>query len=229
MNYCTDYIDHYRIDAEEFDYFNNPSATERAYEKLFRKFISKLAGKQKNIVDIGSGGGWTFQIPHEQMFFVDLSAKNLDALKSASSVPILADAHCLPFKTGSLDFVIASEILEHLNHPEDAAAEIHRVLKRGGKSIISTPYKEKIRYALCIHCNRVTPMNAHLRSFDRKSLLSLFPSEKKNSYLFGSNILAILRVAKLFNKLPLWIWRLIDNPLIKLTDKAQHIVVVLEK
>ncbi len=63
MNRCKDYISHYEIDAEEFDYFENPSSADRAYEKLFRKFISKLAGGQKDIVDIGSGGGWTSQIP----------------------------------------------------------------------------------------------------------------------------------------------------------------------
>ena len=229
MNRCTDYINHYKIDSDEFDYFNNPSATDRAYEKLFRKFISKLAGKQKSALDIGSGGGWTFQIPHEKIFFVDLSVKNLNALKSASSVPVLADAQRLPFKTGSLGFVIASEILEHLNHPEDAAAEIHRVLKKGGKSIISTPYKEKIRYTLCIHCNQVPPMNAHLHSFDRQGLLSLFLSGEKSSYLFGSKLLAILGAARVFSKLPLWTWRFMDYPLIKLTDKAQHIVVVVQK
>ncbi len=166
---------------------------------------------------------------HDKIVFVDLSTKNLTALRSASSIPVLADAHRLPFKTQSLGFIIASEILEHLNHPGDAAAEIYRVLREGGKSIVSTPYNEKLRYTLCIHCNRVTPMNAHLRSFDRQSLLSLFPSEKKSCYLFGSKILALVGAAKVFSKLPLWIWRLIDYPLIRLTDKAQHIVVVVQK
>jgi len=229
MKICTDYINHYRVDAEEFDYFNNPNAAERAYENLFRRFISKLARMQGNILDIGSGGGWTTQIPHENIFFVDLSAKNLNALKSSSCIPVLADAHRLPFKSESLEYIIASEILEHLNRPEEAAAEIYRALKYGGTAIVSTPYKEKIRYSLCVHCNQVTPMNAHLHSFDRQALLNFFPLERKRSYLFGSKVLAILGVARLFTKLPLWIWRLIDLTLIKITDKAQHIVVVVEK
>jgi len=72
-------------------------------------------------------------------------------------------------------------------------------------------------------------MNAHLHSFDRQALLRFFPSAKKHSYLFGSKVLAILGAARLFSELPLWIWRLIDIVLIKLTDKAQHIVVVVEK
>lgn len=229
MNHGIDYINHYKVDAEEFDYFNNPNAVERAYEKLFRKFLSKLSGKRKEILDIGSGGGWTSQIVHERIFFVDLSAKNLNALKSSSSLPVLADAHRLPFKNGSIEFIIASEILEHLNRPVDAASEIYRVLKVGGRAVVSTPYKEKIRYTLCIHCNSVTPLNAHLHSFDRQGLLSFFPSGEKRFYLFGSKLLAMLGVARPFNKLPFWIWRLVDLFLIAITDKAQHMVVVIEK
>ena len=222
-------MNHYRLDAEHFDYFNNADPTDRAYEKLFRRFISKLAGKPHAVLDIGSGSGWTAQIPHEQIYFVDLSTRNLAELRSNASLPVMADAYFLPFKNESLEFVIASEILEHLNSPEIAAKEIFRVLKPGGKAIVSTPYKEKIRYALCIHCNQPTPMNAHLHSFDRQALLSFFPLANTSIYLFGSKILTLIHAAKLFGKLPLWIWRLVNYPLLKLVDKAQHIIIVIER
>ena len=92
------------------------------------------------------------------------------------------------------------------------------------------PYKERIRYTLCIHCNQPTPWNAHLHSFDRKKLLSYFPeSTLRHAYRFGSKVLVVARAPKVFSSLPLWIWRLFDAIAIKLTDKAQHIVVVVEK
>ncbi len=229
MNRCSDYVSHYRVDAERFDYFNNPDPTDVEYEKLFRKFILGLAGKHARVLDMGSGSGWTSSIPHEQLYYVDLSMRNLSALKSGSSAQTLADANYLPFKDESLDLVIASEILEHLNSPEIAAHEIWRVLRPGGKAIVSTPYKERLRYTLCIHCNQVTPLNAHLHSFDKQMLMSMFPSGRKRTYLFGSKVLAIARAARLLGKLPLRIWRMIDYPLIKAIDKAQHVVVVLEK
>ncbi len=230
MNRCSDYVSHYRLDAELFDYFTNEDPTDVAYEYLFRKFVLKLAGKPETVVDIGSGSGWTSIIPHEAIFFVDLSMKNLMALQSESSAPVLTDAHCLPFDSDSLDFVIASEIIEHLNEPGAAAREIWRVLKPGGKAIISTPYKEKIRYTLCIHCNQLTPWNAHLHSFDCVKLRSYFPANSvRRTYLLGSKILSVLRAPKLFKRLPLWLWRTIDLSLIKLTDKAQHVVLVIEK
>lgn len=227
---CSNYADHYRLDAEQFDYFTNQDPTDAAYEILFRKFIIKLAGTPRIIVDIGSGSGWTSAMPHEQIFFVDLSKKNLAALKSESSGGVMADAHHLPFKDKSLGFLIASEIIEHLNEPEVAAKEIWRVLKPGGKAIVSTPYKERIRYTLCIHCNRVTPWNAHLHSFDGEKLLSYFPgTARMRSYIFGSKLLSIVRAPRIFRHLPLWFWRALDRLLIRLIDKAQHIVVVIEK
>lgn len=229
MSHCTDYVSHYKADAELFDYFNNPDESNRAYEILFRKFVGRLAGKPTKLLDVGSGSGWTRRVPHDQIFFVDLSQKNLLTLKPNSSGAVLADACYLPFKTESVKLLIATEIMEHLNTPESAAREFLRVLEAGGKAIVSTPYKEKIRYALCIHCNRITPMNAHLHSFDKNTLLSLFPGVKKKCHLFGSKLLFVLRAPKLFRRLPLFAWRLIDFPLIRLSDKAQHMIVVLEK
>lgn len=230
MNRCSDYVDHYRTDAEQFDYFAPQNSTNAAYEKLFRKFILRFAGSQDTVVDIGSGSGWTSSIPHRHILFVDLSIKNLRSLKGVSSAPVLSDAHHLPFKDESQQFIIASEIIEHLNDPGVAAKEIWRVLKPGGKAIVTTPYKERIRYALCIHCNQPTPMNAHLHSFDSETLLSFFPENaRRKAHRFGSRILVLARGPMLFRMLPLWLWRVFDRPLIALTDKAQHVVIVIEK
>ncbi len=229
MNRCSNYICHYRLDAENFDYFDIQDRAEDAYEILFHKFTAKLAGSQNTIIDIGSGNGWTRIVPHDRIYFVDLSLKNLVSLKSDTSSPVVTDANYLPFKDGSSDFIIASEILEHLNDPALAAREIWRVLKPGGKAIVSTPYKERIKYSLCIHCNKVTPLNAHLHSFDTQGLSSMFPMATIQSYLFGSKVLVMLRIPTLLRRFPLWVWRTLDRIFIRLTDKAQHIVLVLKK
>lgn len=230
MNRCSDYIGHYRADAEHFDYFTNENPTGRAYEKLLRRFILALAGKAHTVLDIGSGSGWAASVPHDNIFFVDLSPKNLAALRAESTGSVMADAHRLPFRDESVELVIASEVMEHLNDPASAAGEIWRMLKPGGRAVVSTPYKEKIRYTLCIHCNQPTPWNAHLHSFDENILLSYFPAAaRKKSYIFGSKILAVARAPRVFRDLPLPLWRVFDLLLIALVRKAQHVVVVIEK
>ena len=45
---------------------------------------------------------------------------------------LLADAHAIPFRSGSFDAVLAYAIFEHLQNPFDAVAEVARVLRPGG-------------------------------------------------------------------------------------------------
>lgn len=52
---------------------------------------------------------------------------------------VLADGHALPFRGGSFDFVIATEVIEHVRHPFKFLREIKRVLKPSGRVLLSTP------------------------------------------------------------------------------------------
>lgn len=45
----------------------------------------------------------------------------------------------IPFDDGSFDTVTAGEVLEHLENPSLALREIFRVLKSGGKAVITIP------------------------------------------------------------------------------------------
>lgn len=52
---------------------------------------------------------------------------------------VLADGHALPFRAGAFDFVIATEVIEHVRYPFKFLREIHRVLKPDGRVLLSTP------------------------------------------------------------------------------------------
>ncbi|MCB9078075.1 MAG: methyltransferase domain-containing protein [Anaerolineaceae bacterium] len=53
---------------------------------------------------------------------------------------ITADICDLPLETDSIDGVICAAILEHVYNPFGAAAELHRILKPGGKLFIYVPW-----------------------------------------------------------------------------------------
>lgn len=53
---------------------------------------------------------------------------------------IVADAHFLPFKPGSLDAVLCFSVLEHLENPGSAVEEIHRSLSGDGVFIGYVPF-----------------------------------------------------------------------------------------
>lgn len=48
----------------------------------------------------------------------------------------------LPVKSGSVDFVICSAVLEHVNDPDAVIAEMYRVLKKGGKAWVDIPFMQ---------------------------------------------------------------------------------------
>ncbi len=56
----------------------------------------------------------------------------------------------LPFDDASLDYVVLAEVIEHLRNPYQVMQEISRVLRPGGKLILSTPnilnLKSRIRF-----------------------------------------------------------------------------------
>lgn len=49
------------------------------------------------------------------------------------------DAHALPFKPGVFDIVLLSEVIEHLDHAEQALGEVARVLKPGAMLLLTWP------------------------------------------------------------------------------------------
>ncbi len=57
---------------------------------------------------------------------------------------IICDSHDLPFSDGSFDLVIIQAVLEHVLDPFKCVAEIHRVLKDGGKVYAETPFMQQV-------------------------------------------------------------------------------------
>ena len=73
---------------------------------------------------------------------VDVS---LDALRYARRHParyVAADAARLPFGRGDFDAVVSFETIEHVADPARFVAECVRVLKPGGRLLVSTPNRE---------------------------------------------------------------------------------------
>jgi SAM-dependent methyltransferase len=57
---------------------------------------------------------------------------------------VSADAHRLPFREACFDAVVTFNTFEHLHDPLQAAAEIHRVLKPGGRLLLHTAFLQPV-------------------------------------------------------------------------------------
>jgi ubiquinone/menaquinone biosynthesis C-methylase UbiE len=63
-----------------------------------------------------------------------------DSLHDISNVDIIGTAYQIPACNDSVDSAICTAVLEHLEEPEQALRECHRVLKSGGIAIYSVPF-----------------------------------------------------------------------------------------
>ncbi|HET6512157.1 MAG TPA: class I SAM-dependent methyltransferase [Candidatus Kapabacteria bacterium] len=233
-----DYQSHYQLDAEKFDYFEEHTGEHEHEERRVHEAITSYVPKQANaILDAGCGRAWVAEEYVKQGRFVcsmDISTGNpMEALRrfpSPKHAGLVADAFHLPIREGSFDVIIASEIIEHVTDPQGFVQSLFKALKPGGRLIISTPYKEKIRYTLCIHCNHATPLHSHIHSFDERKLLSYTPQGGRATWrTFGNKALFHLRTHPLLKRMPYKAWLAADTLANKAIDKRGHIVVVYEK
>ena len=234
------YIDHYKKDAVEFDYFEERTGATEHDERRVREFIlSKVPKNVNSILDVGCGKGWVakeFLPKGKRVFSLDISVTNPAIVNKLYSnknhFGIAADSFYLPFNDESFDCVVASEIIEHVFDPAGFVKELFRVVTKGGSLIITTPYKEKLIYYLCIHCNKKTPANAHLHSFDENKLESLYSESDLESFkyvTFGNKILLFLRTYVILRFFPFWLWKLKDKFTNLIFDKPVHIICVYKK
>jgi ubiquinone/menaquinone biosynthesis C-methylase UbiE len=235
-----DYLTHYKTDAEEFDYFENRiGPAEHEEQRVHETILSQVPKNARTILDVGCGSGWVakeFLNKNIKVISLDISKTNPQKVRelypSLNHFQIVSDSFKLPFASGSVNCVIASEIIEHVIDPKAFLKELFRVVKKDGRLIISTPYKEKIRYVLCIHCNKKTPVNAHLHSFDENTLRELYNENDLKNFsciIFGNKALIFLRTHVLLKYLPYPIWLSLDWLANKIYSKPLHIVAVYMK
>lgn len=113
--------------------------------KLFKSLFS-LLGLQNNlrVIDIGCGVGSNLRLLQSmssKLVGVDSEMYGLIRLrKSLSAVPLVnGDLMRLPFKADSVDLILASDVLEHLDEDTIGIREIYRSLKREGKVLFTVP------------------------------------------------------------------------------------------
>jgi SAM-dependent methyltransferase len=81
----------------------------------------------------------------------------------------------LPLEHGSVDLVWCSEVLEHVADTEHVLLEVRRVLRPGGRLLVTVPFHGRVKAALIALLRfdqHFDPLGQHLRFYTRGSLRS---------------------------------------------------------
>jgi len=121
--------------------------------KKTSSLLRKINACSQSGLDVGCGEGnfihyLTSQNVINHLVAVDLDHRKLRLAKwlYPNYTYLNADIKQLNFKDNTFDYVIASEVLEHIPAPIEAMREIQRVAKKGAYFIFSVPHEPFFRW-----------------------------------------------------------------------------------
>ena len=107
----------------------------RGLAAAITEFAHDLHGR---LLDVGCGSK-----PYERLFRVDQYV-GLDIESERTRTAAVADhyydGHRFPFVDASFDALLCNQVLEHVFNPNEFVAEMHRVLKPGGRLVLTVPF-----------------------------------------------------------------------------------------
>lgn len=120
---------------------DNPFVDDRLRKVI--ELASKLSAT--SVLDIGCGRGTLIQAlraasPSAKYVGIEI-ADSLGALAGTKGIEVVKHdvSQRLPFEDETYDLVLFGEVIEHLFDPDYTLDEIHRILKRSGTLIVTTP------------------------------------------------------------------------------------------
>ena len=113
-----------------------PTAHKVLLERKLRDLYGQICGQA---LVVGAG-----REPYKKLLKLAENIIVTDVGEWHAGLDQIADAHALPYKDESFDYVLAIEVFEHLRKPSQAAAEIHRVLKPNGKAVVTIPFMFRV-------------------------------------------------------------------------------------
>lgn len=114
------------------------------YQRSRLAYVAAAAEVKGRVLEIGTGTGYGIEIiaPHVEHF------TTLDKFRSpelgvlpANVEFVEAKVPPLPFADESFDCVVSFQVIEHIRRDRAFVEEVRRVLKPGGRFIVSTPNK----------------------------------------------------------------------------------------
>lgn len=129
--------------------------------------------------DLGCGNGDDLKMvgkmnPGAELIGIDFGGWNFDKLRSLGISPLSLniEREQLPFEDGSLDLIIANQILEHTKEVFWINHEIFRCLKEGGYLFLGVPnllsFHNRILSLLGHHPTQHKLISAHVRPFSKR-------------------------------------------------------------
>lgn len=167
-----------------------------ALQRLFKQTVTP--GRW---LDVGCGDGRTAGLwlrEHGCEYVgVDVSATAVEQARAAGlDARLIEGAGALPFESGEFDGIVCVEALEHIFRPDEAVRDLRRVLRPGGRLVLTVPNVAYWHQRLELFVGRWNPhgddssaeqpwRDPHVRFFTAEALTRLLLSSGFSSVRIG--------------------------------------------
>lgn len=128
------------VKAADYDHraFDSWIPLQRYWQRARFRIIQEYLADEGWVLDIGCGSSRIVQtLP--RVVGMDLAMRKLRWLRSPGRNLLQGDMNRLPFRDGSVDAVVSSEVIEHIPREEVRIEELVRVIRPGGSLVLGTP------------------------------------------------------------------------------------------
>ncbi len=182
---------HYRHQAAFFKKAYGETLYDYKVQPWHRTYINKIKNhmlkknRKGTLADLGTGQGYiSIEMAKLglEVIACDISKESIDNInryKKEFKLPNVKTLRCfaenLPLKDESIDYIVANAILEHISDEKKAINEWKRVLKLGGRMLISVPLKYKYIWPFLWPVNYINDKRVgHLRQYNLETLSQKF-------------------------------------------------------
>ena len=177
-----------------WDHFQSVGINSFSLNQGRLEYLAKQLRPGTNVLNIGVGNGVLERLAvgkNVDIWSLDPSELAIERLRSTLGMAEKAQVgYCqtMPFSNEQFDVVVMSEVLEHLDETVffKTLAEVHRVLRSGGRFIGTVPARERLEDAqvVCPHCGEKFHRWGHIQAFDVGTLTEALRSNFKVDRIF---------------------------------------------
>lgn len=165
-----------RYNKEYLSYDKTRSSWVNGYVGLVEQEVVLSSLKHRVILEIGTGTGRYACLLRDKYYVgIDLSRNMLSKAKhKARGSYIRADGENLPFRERMFNSVLCSRTFRFIPNPLRALGEMHRVLVKGGRCVISVDFlRDFYAYRMAGLVFKRFPLEAHYRRDEITKLLKI--------------------------------------------------------
>lgn len=114
---------------------------------IFRFLVRPLSSCRGRVLDVGAGESpWRDLLPAGVEYVgVDADSSCEFGMRRQPGVTYY-DGNRLPYEDGSFDYVLCTEVLEHVSDPMAFLCDLKRVLRQGGTLILTVPWSARLHH-----------------------------------------------------------------------------------